>query len=279
MMTSTELRPRGAEHRNAGGPPPKHISVRSGLFDVEYRESSSGVPLVILHDMAARFPWAPYMDDLAAGFRVIAPQMPGFGYSTGIEHIDDPIDAVVFLNDLLDELEIEQAHVLGHDLGAMFASELAALSSSRVLRLVLVSPLGLAADGAEMADLFAMDPAQIPALLWRDPQSEAAKAFASMPSSPEAVEEETILRARAYASASRFVWPFPERGLHKRAHRIGAPTMVIHGGSDGFVPRELSEAFVRRVRGAQLTTMPGAGHFPMLEQREAFVSAVREFLG
>jgi pimeloyl-ACP methyl ester carboxylesterase len=247
------------------------VSVRSGTFNVELHQAGAGEPLLVLHDMSARRPWAPYMDDLANRFRVVAPSLPGFRYSTGLEHIDDAVDMAVFLADLLDVLGIEQATVLGHELGAMFAAELAALSPGRVSRLLLVAPVGLRSNDGEMADLAAIDPAAIPGLLWADPESAVAKDWNAMPLEPAAVEEETVLRARALGSASRFVWPFPERGLHKRVHRIQAPTLIVWGAEDGLTPRGLAEAFDAAIPQARLHVMPNVGHFPMLEAPSEFV--------
>jgi pimeloyl-ACP methyl ester carboxylesterase len=218
------------------------------------------------------------MDRLAERYRVIAPAHPGFAGSTGIEHIDDPVDMAVFCNDLLDELGVDSADVIGHELGGMFAAEFAAMSPARVRKLVLVAPLGLRAEGVEAVDIFAGDPAAIPALLWHDPTSSEAKAFDALPKDGDALQEETILRGRASASASRFVWPFPERGLRKRIHRVKAPTLIIWGSSDGFTPPALARPFLEALHGSQLVTIANAGHFPMLEQREAFESAVSAFL-
>ena len=256
----------------------RKVQVRGGRFAIELAEAGSGPPLLVLHDLHARRLWAPYLDRLAERYQVIAPAHPGFAGSTGLDQIDDPIDMAVFYNDLLDELGIDSAAVLGHELGGMFAAELAAMSPARVLKLVLVAPLGLQAEGVEAMDIFAGDPAAIAGLLWHDPVSAEALDFDALPADPGARQEETILRARAYASASRFVWPFPERGLRKRIHRVKAPALVIWGSSDRFTPPALATPFLESLTGSKLVAIAGAGHFPMYEQPEAFHSAVSAFL-
>lgn len=253
------------------------LPVRAGQFNVEIHQAGSGEPLLILHDMTARRPWAPWMDELSTRFRVIAPSLPGFRYSEGLGHIDDPVDMAIFLTDLLDALNVERAVVLGHELGAMFAAELAAISPGRVGSLLLVAPVGLPSGDAEMADIFAMDPAQMPQLLWADQGSEVAREWDAMPHDPADVEEETVLRARAFASASRFLWPFPERGLEKRVHRIQAPTLIIWGEEDRLTPRGVAEAFVKAIAQSRLLTIPGSGHFPMLETPTALLKPLLEF--
>jgi pimeloyl-ACP methyl ester carboxylesterase len=255
------------------------VSVRNGLFQVEVYEAGAGEPLVVLHDLSARQPWYPALDKLAMRYRVVAPLIPGFGASTGGDHIDDPVDAAFFLNDLLDALAIESANVLGNDLGGMFAAELAAMSPGRVRRLVLVSPLGLRVEGVEPVDLFAIDPGAVPGLLWHDLRCAEARAYEALPTDPAALEEATVLRARASGFQSKFTWPFPERGLHKRVHRLTAATLLVWGESDGFTPLALARAFLDRIPGSRLTTIAAAGHFPMLERPDEFVRAVSDFLG
>jgi pimeloyl-ACP methyl ester carboxylesterase len=251
------------------------LPVRNGQFKVEVHQAGSGEPLLILHDMTARQPWYPYMDELSTRFRVIAPSLPGFRYSEGLEHIDDPVDMAIFLTDLLDALGIERAVVLGHELGAMFAAELAALSPARVRALVLVAPVGLRGEDADMADIFAMDPADVPQLLWADSQSQIARDWAARPADPDQIEEETVLRARASASASRFLWPFPERGLHKRVHRIKAPTTIVWGEQDRLTPRGLAEAFEKAIPQSRMVTVAGSGHF-MLETPSVLLKTLLE---
>ncbi len=254
------------------------VSVRKGRFEVETLEAGSGEPLLLLHDLGARNPWYPALDQLSVSQRVIAPFHPGFGGSTGGDQIDDPVDMAFFYNDFLDALEIDSANVIGHDLGGMFAAELAAMSPQRVRKLVLVAPLGLRCDETEPADLFAIDPGSIPGLLWHDPQSAEARAYDALPTDVAQVEEATVLRARASGFQSKFTWPFPERGLHKRVHRVSSPTLLVWGESDGFTPPALARPFLDSIEGSQLKTIAGAAHFPMLERPDEFVRLVTDFL-
>ena len=98
-----------------------------------------------------------------------APAHPGFESTSGIEHVDDVVDLVVYYNDLLDALDIESLHVVGHSMGGMIAAELAALSPHRVRRLVLANAVGLWLENHPVADFFAMTPDQLGIALWHDP--------------------------------------------------------------------------------------------------------------
>src|SRR5882672_1777165 len=85
------------------------VSVRKGMFEVETWQKGSGTPLLVLPDLAARITWSPYLDHLANEHRVILAFPPGFRYSTGLDHLDDTVDAAIFLEDYLDALGVASA--------------------------------------------------------------------------------------------------------------------------------------------------------------------------
>ena len=90
--------------------------------------------------------------------------------------------------------------------------------------------------------------------------------------------ERRLARARALAGAARFLWPIPDRGLSRRAHRIGRDTLLIWGGDDGLCPVEQGVALAGLVEGSRLQVLDGVGHLPQYSAPEAVLSAVTEFL-
>src|SRR5882724_2829267 len=113
-----------------------------------------------------------------------------------------------------------------------FLDELAATLRPRAAKLVLISPLGLWRDDAPSEDLLILPHEDLPAVLFRDPASEVARGWATLPAGEEqniAAQIESIQRRAAMA---KFVWPIPDRGLKKRLHRITAPTLVLWGEAD-----------------------------------------------
>ena len=101
---------------------------------------------------------------------------PGYGESTGSEHIDDVIDAALFYHELMDELKIPTANIVGHSMGGMLAAEVAALDVHRAKKLVLVAPAGFWIDEHPIPDLFAAQADEIAPLLFHDPNSPVAQA-------------------------------------------------------------------------------------------------------
>jgi pimeloyl-ACP methyl ester carboxylesterase len=234
----------------------KTVTVRNDLFETKLRTEGSGAPLLFLHGAGGLRGWDTFLVELAKDFTVYAPAHPGFETSTGIEHIDDMLDMVVYYNDLLDALHLESVHVVGHSMGGMIGAELAALSPHRVRKLVLVNAVGL----------------------WHDPQSDVARAMMAVPQDEKAQLEAYLVRMQHLATAGKFLWPIPDKGLKKRLHRIQAPTRILWGQSDGLAPVIYAQAFQERIPDSRVTIMPRCGHMPMYEDPEGFVRAVAGFL-
>ena len=66
--------------------------------------------------------------------------------------------------------------------------------------------------------------------------------------------------------------------MKKRIHRIQPPTLIVWGASDKLVPPVYGEAFLKAIPGSRLVTLEKSGHLPMLEEQEAFVQTVTNFL-
>jgi pimeloyl-ACP methyl ester carboxylesterase len=101
----------------------------------------SGPPLLLLHGIGSRYvSWFPVIDQLAAHFRLIAPDFRGHGDSdkpvSGYLHTDYAAD----LDGLVKALEIEQPSIIGHSLGAIVAYAWAGTNSSSAGKIVLEDP-------------------------------------------------------------------------------------------------------------------------------------------
>lgn len=248
------------------------------MFTIKLRMDGRGVPLLYLHGAGGLRGWDPFLSELAKTCTVYAPAHPGFETSTGIDHIDDMLDMIIYYNDLLDALQLDVVHVVGHSLGGMIAAELAALSPHRVHKLVLVNAVGLWLDNQPVADFFAMTPDQLSVALWHDPHADVARMMMAMPQDEKAQLEAYLMRMQHFSAAGKFLWPIPDKGLKKRIHRIKAPTLLLWGQSDGIVPAVYAQEFQKSIAGAQVTILPRCGHMPMYEDPAVFVTAVRGFL-
>jgi len=258
---------------------PRTVAVREGMFQAEVREygAPSAEPLLFLHGSSGLL-LDPYLELLGERFRVVAPQHPGWGASTGLEHIDDPIDMALYYYDFLDALRIDAAHVVGHSLGGMFAAEIAALDPHRVRRLVLSNAVGLWRDDAPVLDFFSCGMEELQRAVWAEPESDLVRSRAPDPEDKEALAGLMFDRMQSLAAAAKFLWPIPDRGLKKRLHRIAAPSLIVWGERDGLVPPVYADEFGARLRNARVEVLRGCAHMPMIERPEEWVRVVVEFL-
>jgi pimeloyl-ACP methyl ester carboxylesterase len=240
-------------------------------------EAGAGEPLVFVHGAGGLF-WDPYLDALAEHRKVYAPFLPGSGASTGIEDIRDLWDLVLCYYDLFDALGLGRVDVIGHSLGGMIASELAATDPSRVRRLVALAPAGTWHDDEPMADIFAMTPDELLQRMAADPTSPVAQALMYMPEDLDAQVELVIQRIATLQSAAKFLWPIPDKGLTRRMHRIKAPTLVLWGKQDGLIPVSYAQDFQRGIAGCKVELLDGASHLLQIERLDACVELTRSFL-
>ncbi|MFC5949154.1 alpha/beta fold hydrolase [Pseudonocardia lutea] len=246
-----------------------------GTFDVELWEEGSGAPLLYLHGYERHPGGAGFLKRLAADHRVLAPEQPGYGNSTGFEHFTDVQDVALYYRELVESWGLDSVDVVGHSLGGMFAAELAAVAPQLVRRLVLVNAYGLWLDAEPTLDPFG--PAdQVKAAKWHaEPPEVEPTNFVPDPEDPHA---SILFTARNLGCATKFMWPIADRGLRRRLPLIDAPALVVHGTSDGLLPVSYAEEFVRLIPDARLHRVEAAGHYPMVEQEDEFVSAVSAFL-
>ncbi|MEW6298619.1 MAG: alpha/beta fold hydrolase [Thermodesulfobacteriota bacterium] len=256
------------------------LTLRRGRFTVKYYQHGTGAPLVYLHGAGGLPAFTPDLEMLSHSFTVTAPLHPGFG-SGGEEHFHESVLAfTLYTWDVLDALGIDEPILVGHSLGGMLAAEMAAIEPRRVKKLVLVSPAGLWLDDCPTADFFAMKPEELAAAAFFDPQSDLARAFLALPQDQDAAHEVLIQRLKGLATAGRFLWPLPDRGLGERLYRIRAATLLLWGEADKVIPLRYAHAFRELLTGsaaASLTVIPRAGHMVLLEQPEAATQAIIEF--
>ena len=248
-----------------------NLEMRGGDFRAVIETAGDGPPLLYLHGAVGQKGWAPFLQQLSQRYTVYAPYLPGYGESTGLDHLADLTDLTLYHLALLDALGVARADVVGHFLGGMIAAEMAAFSPSSVSRLVLASPAGVWRNEEPVADLLAMTPDEL-----REGLGATSETVSSLDGIADMLARD---RMQDIAAAGKFLWPLPDRGLNRRAYRIKAPTLILWGDRDRINPASYAADFQELIAGSRTGTLDHAGHLLMLEQPNAFVNAVRVFLG
>ncbi len=247
-----------------------NLEMRGGDFHAEVVTAGDGPPLMYLHGAVAQKGWAPFLERLSQRFTVYAPTLPGYGAASGLEHLADLTDLTLYHLELLRLLGVSRAHVVGHFLGGMIAAEMAAFSTSSVDRLALVSPAGVWRDEEPVADLLSLNANELADRLAATPEGAA-----SLDGLADALARD---RMQDIAAAGKFLWPLPDKGLHRRAYRIKASTLILWGEQDRINPPSYAADFQAMIAGSRTGTVPNAGHLLMLERPDAFADTVAAFL-
>jgi len=255
------------------------IETKRGA-QIRVLEAGSGAPLVFLHGAGGLFADNPFLDRLAERYHVYAPELPGYGESTGENLLDDMLDFALHGWDVVAALGLRRPHLVGHSMGGMIATEMACIAPNDLAKLVLVNAAGLWIPEHPIADLFAMLPFEFANLLFHDPVAGAALLTGGFDfSNLEAIRDFYIANARRMGMASKILFPIPNRGVSKRLYRITAETLVLWGKSDKLIPPVYAEKWKELIAGARLVVIEEAGHMLPYEQPAAFASAVSKFLG
>ncbi|TCW78927.1 2-hydroxy-6-oxo-2,4-heptadienoate hydrolase [Burkholderia sp. SRS-46] len=254
-----------------------------------YHEVGQGMPLFLLHGsgpgVSGWTNWKGVMDELGAHFRVIAPDIAGFGYTEFKEGNKYDIKLWVrHLTGIMDALGIERASFVGNSFGGALSIGLALFDKRRVDRLVL---LGTPAGEFE----------QTPGLrsAWTyEPSLENMERTMRLFPYDQSIINDEMVRTRYEASARpgaqdalRKLIPKPNeagptivRGFPAEALAgIEAPTLVLHGREDQVVPPACGQLLARHIPNADLHLFAKCGHWVQTERRSDFLRLVTDFVG
>jgi pimeloyl-ACP methyl ester carboxylesterase len=250
-------------------------TIQTPHVPVRYLEGGSGPDLVFLHGAGGVTAEDPFLNALAKSHHVYAPLIPGYGDSEEAPEIRDMLDFTLHSWDVVAALGLKDPVLVGHSMGGMIAAEMAAVQPNDVSRLALIAPAGLWDDDHPIPDLFSTLPYEMPALLFHDEAAGAAIMTAGRNvEDPNFLQTYLVANARQLGMAGRILFPIPERGLASRLYRIKAKTVLIWGDSDKLIPPVYAHAFKKGIKGAELVSIPEAGHMVTVEKTEAVVEAV-----
>jgi pimeloyl-ACP methyl ester carboxylesterase len=250
-------------------------TVQTHHVPVRYLVGGVGPDLVFLHGAGGVTAEDPLLGELAKTHRVHAPLVPGYGDSEECPEIRDMLDFTLHTWDVLAALGLKDPILVGHSMGGMIAAEMAAVQPNDVSRLALIAPAGLWDEAHPIADLFATLPYEMPALLFHDAEAGAAMLTAGRNvTDPGFLQTYLVTNARQLGMAGRILFPIPERGLVGRMHRIRARTVIVWGDSDRLIPPVYAHAFKKGIAGAELVSIPEAGHMVGLERPAAVAEAI-----
>ncbi len=201
--------------------------------------------------------WYGWMPHLTPEFRVVRPDMRGFGCSTAMP-ADYPWSADRIVDDfvdLMDALRIDEFHVVGAKVGGSFAIHLAARHPARVKTLTVMSPPIRPGDSADRYLSWADQVRESGVETWAR-STMTNRLGASFP--PSGNEWWIQLMGRTARSTQiGFLSAVPKMDLTPDLPRIQCPTLVIASPGNALYPLEQVQSWQRQIRRSRLVTIPG----------------------
>jgi pimeloyl-ACP methyl ester carboxylesterase len=277
------------ERRDFRKPLARDVAARGAR--IRFIEAGSGPPLILVHDyLASHVAWDDVLPRLAENFRVIAPDLPGFGESEKPSPSRYRYDFEGFsesLVDLVAALELGRVSLCGHAMGGAVALTMAASYAHVVQKLVLVNPLVYPPKYVDPLFRLAGVPVLGPLLfkqlygraLFRDRFLGQAYSPADGPALRRVdrlfeLFDAPAAREAAYATMRTML---DTRPLTASVPRVTAPTLVTWGRGNRVAPVEQGRRLARELGGARFEVFD-CGPSPPEECPEEFANAVTGFL-
>jgi pimeloyl-ACP methyl ester carboxylesterase len=261
--------------------------IELGNRFLSYVDEGEGNPIVLIHGIPTwGYLWHRWIDALKPRRRVLIPDLLGFGFSDKSDTFDRSIARQAEMIDAwMEALDIEDATIVGHDLGGGVALRLATLFAERVNRLCLIDtvcydawPIDLMLDLGNPKSHYKASAAETLGIL-----RQALKGgFAATPDdsvmtgliAPYATEvgKLSLIRNAAALDTNHTT------ELTPLLARIDAPTLIVWGEDDRFLPVKYAERLAIDIPAAKVVRVRDARHFVMLDRHDEVLRHVSEFV-
>ena len=249
------------------------------MQDTYIGDEGNGFPLVLVHGfLGSSKMWKPQIDFFKYHFRVITPDLPGFGRSNKAKSHNSIQSIANLLLDRLEEKKINKFHLLGHSMGGMIAQEMVKKSGGKISKLVCYStgPIGEMPGRFETVDqsrenikkngleVTAKNIAQTWFVL-----GEKAKYFDLCLEAGK----QTSIEAADNALIAIKNWD----GV-KNLQDIKNNTLIIWGDKDKSYNLEQVQTLEKNITDSNLVIFKGCAHNVHLEQPDQFNHTIKDFL-
>jgi pimeloyl-ACP methyl ester carboxylesterase len=258
-------------------------SVRVGAFTMPYLEGGKGEPVLLLHGFGAdKDNWPRFARYLTKMYRVVAPDLPGFGESTKIMSEKYTIQIQVKrVHEFVQKIGMKKFHIAGNSMGGLISGIYAATYPDDVLSLGLFDPGGVA-DREQSHLSQALQKGFNPLVVEkpRDYQRLLDYVFAKQPFIPGPVKTYLgkIAAGNQHLCKMVFTEENPGDQLERIMMKIRAKTLIIWGDEDRIFPVSSAEVLGKGIKNSRVVILKGCGHLPMFEQPGKTARLYLEFI-
>ena len=249
------------------------------MQDIYAGDVGKGLPLVLVHGfLGSSIMWQPQIEHLKRYYRVITPDLPGFGKSKKIKSHNNINSMAKTVLNCLKEKQIEKFYLLGHSMGGMIVQEMAKLAGEKIIKLICygTGPIGnipgrfetidesrekLKKNGLEIT-------AQRIAKTWFVEEDKAKYFYLC-----NEAGKDTTIEAADNALIAMKTWS----GL-KNLKNIKNFTMIIWGDQDKAYNFDQVDTLNRNITNSDINIFKGCSHNAHLEMPNEFNKCIINFL-
>ncbi|MEN0134973.1 MAG: alpha/beta hydrolase [Rhodococcus sp. (in: high G+C Gram-positive bacteria)] len=275
MTTTTDQTPEIAKTIDVGG------------IATNYHDVGEGAPVVLIHGsgpgVTAWANWRTTIPALSRGYRVVAPDILGFGYTErpdGVEY--NSTTWTEHLVGLLDALGLDKVSIVGNSFGGSLALNIATKYPERVNRLVLMGSVGVPFDITPGLD----------AVWGFEPSLPAMRTLLDVFAYDRTLVNDELAELRLAAAtrsgvqeAFSAMFPAPrQRGVDEMAvdekliSSLTHETLIVHGRDDQVIPLSNSLRLLELIDRSQLHVFGRCGHWVQIEHSARFNDLIADFL-
>ena len=264
---------------------------------IHVAEAGAGDPVVMLHGWPGHwYCWRHLVPRLSGSYRLLMPDLRGFGWSEAPGHGYDPQTFAADTLALLDVLELDRVRLVGHDWGGFTAFLLGVQHPERFTRIVVFAapPLWAPLSLSVLASLWRtwyvaalaspLGPRLVASarfLPWFMALGGRRQVFSADDAQVYAARLRHPARARAssllYRSYLRTAYDIFIRRRYDHMD-LTVPTQLVFGAEDFYVPRAYVAGYERRAPDLAVEFVPGCGHFLPEERPDVAADRLRDFL-
>lgn len=271
--------------------PMKEVAIDG--INIRYIEEGQGMPLVLVHGIpTSSFLWRNMIEELSDNRKVIALDLPGFGFSDPPPNGDYSISGYAgLLESFLEALSIERSTLVCHDLGGPMVLTYALRHPEKYQRLIILDtflhtdlpPWGLFMKVAAIRPIGEI-------FMWLGGKSIARAGLEEGVMDKSRISDEIVQRyympggnsdklKKTMLGTLRIDYMEDLEFIEKNLGTIDKPTLILWGENDKFLPVSLGERIHEDITGSKMQIIPNCGHFIQEDHPEEATKIITEFIG
>lgn len=253
-------------------------------FKIVYAEGGAGDTIIMLHGFTANKTfWLSFAKYFTPNYRVVIPDLPGFGESSKPQNLKYDIKLYLEkINLFAKELKLTKFHLIGNSMGGNIAGLYAVDYPEMVKTLALIDSGGVVCPTKSELELI-MEKGLNPFLVKdvNDFDKLMKLTYLHPPYMPGSIKEYIIKQMIDAGPMNKKIGmdSWPELFiLERKLDKISVPTLIVWGDSDKMIHVSCAQVFEEKIKNAKSVIIKECGHVPMREKTEETAAVYQDFL-